>query len=98
MSTSSTQQRKPIVESLPSKVVSTSVATSASKEAKEDADIARLREFDLDTKFGPCIGISRMQRWERAERNGLEPPADVKDLIERYPKEQGSLWSEVKAL
>jgi len=25
----------------------------------------------------PCIGISRMKRWQRAERLGLHPPLEV---------------------
>ncbi|KAJ3041479.1 hypothetical protein HDV00_009275 [Rhizophlyctis rosea] len=36
-----------------------------------------LRDFDLDYKYGPCVGLSRMERWERAAKLDLEPP----DLI-----------------
>mmetsp|Transcript_876 Transcript_876/g.3184 ORF Transcript_876/g.3184 Transcript_876/m.3184 type:complete len:127 (+) Transcript_876:2189-2569(+) len=49
-----------------------------------------LRSFDLTSKYGPCKGISRMQRWARADKIGLEPPQDVKRLLEtndeRYQK------------
>ncbi|PNH05664.1 DNA polymerase delta subunit 4 [Tetrabaena socialis] len=41
----------------------------------------RLRQFDLQTKYGPCAGISRLERWERAVKFGLEPPEDVRDII-----------------
>jgi hypothetical protein len=36
-----------------------------------------LRKFDLSSKFGPCIGITRMERWTRAEELGLNPPPEV---------------------
>lgn len=41
-----------------------------------------LRAFDLNSKFGPCVGMTRLERWERAEKFGLAPPADVKALLE----------------
>lgn len=49
------------------------------KVVKTDHEI--LRQFDMEWKFGPCIGISRMERWERASDYGLNPPEDVKELI-----------------
>lgn len=36
-----------------------------------------LREWDMSGQFGPCIGISRLRRWRRARRLGLEPPLEV---------------------
>ncbi|KLU81024.1 hypothetical protein MAPG_00119, partial [Magnaporthiopsis poae ATCC 64411] len=36
-----------------------------------------LRYFDVSSQYGPCIGISRMRRWNRAERLGLRPPIEV---------------------
>ncbi|XP_071485461.1 DNA polymerase delta subunit 4-like [Diadema antillarum] len=41
----------------------------------------KLREFDLDWRFGPCTGITRLERWERAERHGYNPPKNIKDLV-----------------
>lgn len=32
-----------------------------------------LRKFDLNPRFGPFVGIDRLDRWERAERFGLNP-------------------------
>ena len=45
------------------------------------ADEVALRQFDLQTRYGPVSGISRMQRWERAAELGLAPPEHVKALI-----------------
>ena len=41
-----------------------------------------LREFDLDSRYGPCVCPSRRERWERAARLGLNPPQDVLELLE----------------
>ncbi|RLM85232.1 hypothetical protein C2845_PM04G21730 [Panicum miliaceum] len=45
----------------------------------------QLRQFDMDMKFGPCIGVTRLQRWERASAMGLQPPAHLRDLLLRVP-------------
>lgn len=36
-----------------------------------------LRVFDLTAKYGPCAGMTRLERWNRAKRWGLDPPEDV---------------------
>ncbi|KAI5842992.1 DNA polymerase delta, subunit 4-domain-containing protein [Morchella snyderi] len=36
-----------------------------------------LRHWDMSSQYGPCIGISRLERWRRAERMGLRPPVLV---------------------
>ncbi|KAL5201690.1 hypothetical protein ABZP36_036044 [Zizania latifolia] len=41
----------------------------------------QLRQFDMDLKFGPCIGVTRLQRWERASTMGLHPPTHLRDLL-----------------
>ncbi|TNN50547.1 DNA polymerase delta subunit 4 [Liparis tanakae] len=46
-----------------------------------DEELQRLRQFDLNWRFGPCTGISRQQRWERAKLHGLSPPEEVRDLL-----------------
>jgi len=33
--------------------------------------------FDSDMKFGPSVGLSRSERWERAYKLGLHPPNNV---------------------
>jgi DNA polymerase delta subunit 4 len=40
-----------------------------------------LHAFDLNYEFGPCIGLTRLERWERAHRLGLNPPIEVKDAL-----------------
>ncbi|CAG8559196.1 10817_t:CDS:2 [Acaulospora colombiana] len=44
-----------------------------------------LQKFDLDYKYGPCIGIRRLDRWERAQRLGLNPPVVIKELLTKHP-------------
>ncbi|KAH8549770.1 DNA polymerase delta, subunit 4-domain-containing protein [Umbelopsis sp. PMI_123] len=41
-----------------------------------------LRAFDLNFAFGSCVGITRLERWQRAEKLGLNPPQEVKLLLE----------------
>lgn len=36
-----------------------------------------LRYFDVSSQYGPCIGITRLGRWQRAERLGLHPPIEA---------------------
>ena len=36
-----------------------------------------LREWDMQSHYGPCIGIARLKRWKRANMLGLEPPIEV---------------------
>ncbi|XP_055388588.1 uncharacterized protein LOC129617283, partial [Condylostylus longicornis] len=44
-----------------------------------------LRLFDLELKFGPCIGITRLHRFRRAEKFGLDPPIRILELILSNP-------------
>ncbi|KAL7889677.1 hypothetical protein AOLI_G00019350 [Acnodon oligacanthus] len=48
---------------------------------KRETELQELRKFDLDWRFGPCTGISRLQRWERAALHGLDPPQEIKDIL-----------------
>ncbi|KAK1772282.1 putative dna polymerase [Phialemonium atrogriseum] len=36
-----------------------------------------LRYFDVSSQYGPCMGISRVRRWQRAQKLGLSPPIEV---------------------
>ncbi|KAB5586227.1 DNA polymerase delta, subunit 4-domain-containing protein [Coniochaeta sp. 2T2.1] len=36
-----------------------------------------LRYFDVSSHYGPSIGLTRMRRWQRAQRLGLNPPIEV---------------------
>ncbi|UNI19918.1 hypothetical protein JDV02_006061 [Purpureocillium takamizusanense] len=51
----------------------------ASRVHQEGVDTSEkvLRYFDVSSQYGPCVGIGRMKRWQRAERLGLNPPIEV---------------------
>ncbi|CAN1162587.1 DNA polymerase delta subunit 4 [Linum perenne] len=52
-----------------------------------------LREFDMNMAYGPCIGMTRLARWERAQRLGLNPPVHVKNLLDAGNAQMlQSLW------
>jgi DNA polymerase delta subunit 4 len=42
-----------------------------------------LRHFDLSSQYGPCIGITRLSRWKRADTLGLDPPVEVLAVLMR---------------
>ena len=53
----------------------------------EDASAARdeatLRGFDLTSAYGPCLGLTRLERWDRAVKYGLDPPKAVLEALQR---------------
>ncbi|XP_004682631.1 PREDICTED: DNA polymerase delta subunit 4 isoform X1 [Condylura cristata] len=61
----------------------------------DEAALELLRQFDLARQYGPCTGITRLQRWHRAQKMGLEPPLEVRQLLQAHledPRYQHSLW------
>jgi len=48
-----------------------------------------LRHFDLSSQYGPCIGITRFRRWNRAYRLGLNPPVEVLTVLIRAELGEG---------
>ncbi|KZV81731.1 DNA polymerase delta, subunit 4 [Exidia glandulosa HHB12029] len=40
-----------------------------------------LRVFDNSHEYGPCVGLTRMQRWERAQNMGMDPPQEIRDIL-----------------
>ncbi|TDL26708.1 hypothetical protein BD410DRAFT_783821 [Rickenella mellea] len=40
-----------------------------------------LRVFDNSYEYGPCVGVTRLERWERAQLLGLNPPTEVRDIL-----------------
>ncbi|PNW82761.1 hypothetical protein CHLRE_06g292950v5 [Chlamydomonas reinhardtii] len=62
-------------------VLARSQGEGAVSRADLSQDEQKLRKFDLTTKFGPCAGISRLERWERAAKFGLGPPEEVRAII-----------------
>ena len=58
-------------------------------------EIEALKAFDLNEKFGPCVGPSRLQRWKRADKWGLDPPPEVLAILESLDpddEEHQCLW------
>jgi DNA polymerase delta subunit 4 len=56
-----------------------------------------LRGFDLIQKWGPCYGLSRAERWNRASKLGLEPPSRIFDLLQRVPSSSTAAQSLLSA-
>jgi len=46
-----------------------------------DEQTKMLIAFDMDSAFGPCVGLTRKERWIRAEGFGLAPPSEVMALL-----------------
>ncbi|KAL6507106.1 hypothetical protein OROHE_022005 [Orobanche hederae] len=40
-----------------------------------------LRQFDMNMTYGPCIGMSRLERWNRANSLSLHPPKEIENLF-----------------
>ncbi|XP_068651366.1 uncharacterized protein [Aristolochia californica] len=61
---------------------------------KDDYDEAEevLRQFDLNIAYGPCLGLTRLARWDRADKLGLNPPKDVEELLRRSNVALECLW------
>ncbi|RUP47193.1 DNA polymerase delta, subunit 4-domain-containing protein [Jimgerdemannia flammicorona] len=55
------------------------------QEHMKDSD-KLLRAFDLNYAYGPCVGLSRLERWERAKTLGLDPPGDVWIMLTSEPE------------
>jgi len=67
---------------------------SGSEDVYEEYDDMEeiLRQFDMNLAYGPCLGMTRLGRWERAQRIGLNPPQHVKDFLERAGGNPECLW------
>ncbi|KAF9351495.1 hypothetical protein BGX26_010509 [Mortierella sp. AD094] len=53
----------------------------------------KLRQFDLASCYGPCLDLTRLERWERAFELGLDPPQDIKDLLLEQKASNSSLFA-----
>lgn len=53
-----------------------------------------LRQFDMNMAYGPCIGMSRLARWERAYRLGLNPPKEIEVLLKTRKVQAECLWED----
>ncbi|CAI0567644.1 unnamed protein product [Linum tenue] len=48
----------------------------------------------MNMAYGPCIGMTRLARWERAQRLGLDPPGEVRSLLDSGKAQTKSLWDD----
>lgn len=46
----------------------------------------------MNVAYGPCLGITRLERFERSQWMGLNPPLHVKNILERVGGKLDSLW------
>jgi len=51
-----------------------------------------LRQFDMNMAYGPCLGMTRLARWERAQSLGLNPPKDVERILREVKVRSDCLW------
>ncbi|XAR54280.1 hypothetical protein NMG60_11029339 [Bertholletia excelsa] len=51
-----------------------------------------LRQFDMNMAYGPCLGMTRLARWERAQSLGLNPPEEVGHLLRESNVRPECLW------
>ncbi|KAJ4866680.1 polymerase delta 4 [Raphanus sativus] len=51
-----------------------------------------LRQFDMNMAYGPCVGMTRLDRWERALRLGMNPPSEIDKLLKTDKVQQDCLW------
>ncbi|KAH7511473.1 hypothetical protein ACOSP7_014198 [Xanthoceras sorbifolium] len=72
----------------------TALISHGSPDLKDDYDDKEsvLRQFDMNMAYGPCLGMSRLARWERATRLGLNPPEEIEGLLKGGKVQTGCLW------
>ncbi|ESQ35883.1 hypothetical protein EUTSA_v10009118mg [Eutrema salsugineum] len=57
-----------------------------------DKEEEMLRQFDMNMAYGPCLGMTRLDRWERALRLGMNPPSEIERLLKTEKVQQDCLW------
>ncbi|XP_061373179.1 uncharacterized protein LOC133315554 [Gastrolobium bilobum] len=62
-------------------------------EDEYDESETMLREFDMNMAYGPCLGMTRLTRWERAQKLGLNPPQEIERLLKSGKVQTESLWN-----
>ncbi|TNY22468.1 DNA polymerase delta, subunit 4-domain-containing protein [Rhodotorula diobovata] len=53
-----------------------------------------LRVFDAEEEYGPCSRISRLERFERAEKLGLNPDPEIGEILRSDEAKQRKSYSE----
>lgn len=46
----------------------------------------------MNMAYGPCLGMSRLARWERAKNLGMNPPEDIGNLLKAGKVSGECLW------
>ncbi|ODM95179.1 DNA polymerase delta subunit 4 [Orchesella cincta] len=69
----------------------------------ETEQLDLMRNFDINPNYGPCRGISRLERYERAKKFNLQPVPDdvVKKILDEHEKEdafQHCIWDQNQLL
>ncbi|CBI26425.3 unnamed protein product, partial [Vitis vinifera] len=81
------------VATLGSDVVQPSTLSAHNLQDDEyDGNETVLRQFDMNMAYGPCLGMSRLARWERAQRLGLNPPKEIETLLKQGKARADCLW------
>lgn len=52
-----------------------------------------LRVFDADSTFGPNSGVTRLERWERAQRMGLKPEEVIGEILKSEAGKENPVYS-----
>ncbi|GAV87294.1 DNA_pol_delta_4 domain-containing protein [Cephalotus follicularis] len=63
------------------------------KDDEYDKNEDVLRQFDMNVAYGPCCGMSRLERLERAHRLGLNPPKEIENLLKAGKVGAECLWA-----
>ncbi|XP_059433938.1 uncharacterized protein LOC132167061 [Corylus avellana] len=72
----------------------TALLSHGSHDLKDDYDENEevLRVFDMNMAYGPCLGMTRLARWERARALGLNPPGEIEGLLKAGKVGIQCLW------
>lgn len=80
-----TKTRSTLTQQSKHEVQESAVARGLDGSKSIDEIEMRLRQsFDMETKYGPLSGMSRLERFERAQKLQLDPPLWVKTVIEAH--------------
>ena len=67
--------------------------------ARSNAATDAASRVPLEQKFGPALGLTRLERWERAEKLDLSPPADVLRILQEVgeddPEIRECVWERI---
>jgi hypothetical protein len=56
-------------------------------------DMAKGRLRDLNSRFEPCLSLTRSERWERAAKLDLDPPVLVYNIMQTFHELNGNnIW------